>query len=153
MLSVSLIARLHISNEERQVILNICACIDAKLNDLDYEVTSIINAQNNIRDLRYTDETLNDKCRRYFDADIKCKKREARKIVVQLRKLCVDLRKTIRRKQIPECKAVYAATQLLDEKEAYINSGSFQYATYRNAVNNFRKKYLRLEKYLKEGLR
>ena len=80
MLSISLIARLHISNEERQVILNICACIDAKLNDLDYEVTSIINAQNNIRDLRYTDETLNDKCRRYFDADIKCKKREARKI-------------------------------------------------------------------------
>lgn len=153
MLSISLIARLHISNEERQVILNICACIDAKLNDLDYEVTSIINAQNNIRDLRYTDETLNDKCRRYFDADIKCKKREARKIVVQLRKLCVDLRKTIRRKQIPECKAVYAATQLLDEKETYINSKSFQYATYRNAVNKFRKEYQRLEKYLKEGRR
>ena len=148
MLSDSLIAKHYISNEERQAIRNVCSCIDVILNDLDFEITSIGNTQKRIRELCYVDETLNDKCRRYFESDIKRKKQNARKQVVQLRRLCVDLRKMIRRKQIPECKAVYAATKLFDEKEAYINSKSFQYATYRNTVGNFRKKSQQLEKYL-----
>lgn len=138
-----------ITKDERCAISHLYKMIDLALNNIDRDITSINNAQYEIKNLCYSDEKLNNKIRQYLEAGIKAKKKDISKQTADMKRRCIHMRKLLRRKIIPECKAIYDATKLLDEREACANSRVFNYTKFFNASRNFRTKYQRFKKYLK----
>lgn len=139
-----------ITKEERWVLNQLYKTIDLVLNNIERDIIAIDDAQHKIKNLCYSDEKLNNKIRQYLEAGIKLKKKDISKQTADVKRWCIHMRILLRRKIIPECKAVYDATKLLDEREACANSRVFNYTKFFNASRNFRAKYQRFKKYLEE---
>lgn len=137
-----------ITKEERCALNQLYKMIDLALNNIERDIISIDDAQHKIKNLCYSDEKLNNKIRQYLEAGIKLKKKDISKQTADMKRRCIHMRILLRRKIIPECKAVYDATKLLDEREACANSRVFNYTKFCNASRNFRTKYQRFKKYL-----
>jgi hypothetical protein len=137
-----------ITKEERWVLNQLYKTIDLALNNIERDIISIDDARHKIKNLCYSNEKLNNKIRQYLEAGIKLKKKDISKQTAAVKRWCIHMRILLRRKIIPECKAVYDATKLLDEREARANSRVFNYTKFFNASRNFRAKYQRFKKYL-----